>query len=73
MIREEFQIDARAVRDVGLRNATDHEIFLAAGRQSVVVLTKDADFPELLDAKGAPPEVIWLTCGNTSNEHLKKS
>jgi predicted nuclease of predicted toxin-antitoxin system len=26
----------------------------------------------LLDRFGAPPKIIWLTCGNTSNERLKQ-
>jgi predicted nuclease of predicted toxin-antitoxin system len=70
-IRDKFQIEAIAVRDIGLRDATDSEIFAAARNEAAVVLTKDADFPELLRAKGAPPKVIWLTCGNTSNARLK--
>ena len=34
-------------------------------------MTKDADFLILLDRFGAPPQIIWLTCGNTSNARLK--
>ena len=26
----------------------------------------------LLDWLGAPPRVIWITCGNTSNARLKE-
>jgi len=71
-IRKEFQIEALAVRDLKLRNATDHEIFFAARREAAIVMTKDADFPQLLEAKGPPPKVIWLTCGNTFNTQLKR-
>ena len=39
-----FPVTALAVRDVGLRDAEDREIFLEARRQSAVVLTKDNDF-----------------------------
>lgn len=70
-ISEEFQIEAVAVRDLGLRDATDEEIFAAARKESVIIMTKDADFPQLLEAKGPPPKIIWLTCGNTSNVYLK--
>lgn len=70
-IREEFQVDAVAIRELGLRNATDLEIFTAAGKESVTVMTKDADFPQILETKGPPPQIIWITCGNTSNTHLK--
>jgi len=66
-----FAIEATPVRDLGLRDATDTEIFRAAREADVVVLTKDADFPYLLSLHGPPPRVLWLTCGNTSNERLQ--
>ena len=34
-------------------------------------MTKDSDFVLLLERFGPPPQVIWLTCGNTSNARLK--
>ena len=51
--------DVRAVplRDLGLRDAEDEEIFQAAKAAGVVVLTKDADFRHLLDRFGPPPQV----------------
>ena len=65
-------ISSLAVRDLGLRDAKDFEIFEAARQAEVVVLTKDADFPHLLTQHGPPPKVLWLTCGNTSNESLRR-
>ena len=65
-----FGVSAVALRDIGLRDATDREIFLAAKQQSTSVMTKDADFVKLLDTLAPPPQVIWITCGNTSNAHL---
>ena len=44
-----FSIPTYALRDRGLRDATDHEIFMAARRAQVMVMTKDSDFPQLLD------------------------
>ncbi len=35
------------------------------------MLTKHADFVELVERLGPPPQVIWLTCGNTSNAALR--
>jgi len=64
-------INAVAIRDLGLRDAGDMEIFTAARKADAIVLTKDADFPFLLSQHGTPPKVIWLTCGNTSNDQLK--
>jgi predicted nuclease of predicted toxin-antitoxin system len=34
-------------------------------------MTKDSDFVELQQRNGAPPKIIWVTCGNTSNAKLK--
>jgi predicted nuclease of predicted toxin-antitoxin system len=71
-IKQNFPVEAIAVRDLGLRDAEDAEIFSAAKNVRAVVLTKDSDFLDLLDRHGPPPQVLWLTCGNTSNASLKK-
>ena len=67
----EFGVQAQALRELGLRDAEDVEIFQAAAAADAVVLTKDKDFSLLLQTHGSPPRVIWLTCGNTSNEALR--
>src|SRR5438128_227443 len=65
-----FLVDVRAVRDLGLRDAKDLEIFQAARNAQAVVMTKDSDFVELLDRLGPPPQIVWVTCGNTTNARL---
>lgn len=70
-IEREFDIAARSVSRLGLRDATDEVIFAAARDADAVVLTKDADFGRLLAAHGPPPRVVWLTFGNTSNAHVR--
>ena len=70
-IAAEFGHPAQSVRDLGLRNAKDKAIFAAAGQAKAIVMTKDADFAEMVDRLGPPPAVIWLTCGNTSNTALR--
>jgi len=65
-------VKAIAVREVGLRDAEDREIFLEARKQSAIVMTKDSDFVTLQNELGAPPKIIWITCGNTSNARLKE-
>jgi predicted nuclease of predicted toxin-antitoxin system len=67
-----FGITAIALRDLGLRDAEDPEIFEAAKSQGVILMTKDSDFVDLVDRLEAPPQIIWLTCGNTSNARLKE-
>ena len=71
-LRMRFDLDAVAVRDLGLRDAEDEEIFAAAKEAEVVVMTKDSDFVDLLQRLGSPPQVVWLRCGNTSNARLKQ-
>ena len=69
-ISAELGESAQSVRDLGLRNAKDKDIFAAARQAQAIVLSKDADFTEMVDRLGPPPAVIWLTCGNTSNASL---
>jgi predicted nuclease of predicted toxin-antitoxin system len=70
-IGNNFNVKAFALRDLGLRDAEDLEIFQEAKNANAVVMTKDSDFVSLLDRLSSPPKVIWLTCGNTSNANLK--
>lgn len=71
-INDSFPVQAVALRELGLRDASDRQIFDAAKQAGVVVMTKDRDFIELVSRYGSPPQVIWLTCGNTSNVRLKQ-
>jgi predicted nuclease of predicted toxin-antitoxin system len=70
-IVEQFGIDASPLRELGLRDARDREIFLAARQADATVLTNDFDFVQLLQAHGPPPRVVWLRCGNTSEARLR--
>jgi predicted nuclease of predicted toxin-antitoxin system len=67
-----YAVTAVAIRDLGLRDAKDKEIFEAARQEKAVVMTKDSDFVLIVDRLGPPPQVIWVTCGNTSNARLKE-
>lgn len=60
------------VRDLDLQRAGDAEIFRAARAAGAAVMTKDVDFAELVRQHGAPPQVVLLRCGNTSNAHLQR-
>ena len=71
-ISENFNVEAVAIRELNLREATDLEIFTAARNVSAIVMTKDSDFVELVNTRGTPPQVIWLTCGNTTNARLRE-
>jgi len=71
-LTKQFGVDAVSVGRLGLRDAKDPQIFAAAREANAIVLTKDDDFVILLERLGPPPRVLWVTCGNTSNEHLRQ-
>jgi len=71
-ISDTFGFAASPVRDLQLREAEDREIFFAAQKAKAIVITKEIDFISLLDRNGSPPKIIWLTCGNTSEDALKQ-
>lgn len=68
---KKFDVEAIPIRDLGLRDASDRSIFDAARLRDATVITKDSDFVELLERLGPPPRVVWVTCGNSSNAHLR--
>lgn len=70
-ISDNFEFEAVPIRDLGLRDSEDIEIFNSARDENAIVLTKDRDFLDLLGRFGPPPKIIWLTCGNTSNEAVQ--
>jgi predicted nuclease of predicted toxin-antitoxin system len=70
-IQSTFSVETHALRDIGLRDATDEAIFQAAHAAGATVMTKDSDFVKLCHHKGVPPQIIWLSCGNTSNRYLR--
>ena len=70
-LHETFALEAVAVRDLSLLTTSDHDIFMAARTAMAIVMTKDADFVTLQERHGPPPQIVWLTCGNSSNERLR--
>ncbi len=71
-LTDNFDVQAFALRSLGLRDAEDLEIFNSAKAQSAILITKDSDFVDLVERLGPPPQIIWLTCGNTSNQRLRE-
>ena len=64
--------EARPVREVGLREAEDGDIWNYALREQAVVVTKDEDFAQRVLASRKPaPVVVWLRVGNCSNRALR--
>ena len=67
-----FKVIAKTVREIGLRDATNEELFVAGGRfKDIVIVSKDADFAELARRNGAPPQVLWLRFPNMSTVKMR--
>lgn len=63
-------IPTRMMRDLGFRTSSDRDIFFAARQAGSSILSKDIDFEDLVQHHGAPPHILLLKCGNTSNSRL---
>ncbi len=65
--------EAQAVREVGLRDANDGDIWNFASQNGMILTTKDEDFAQrVLSGRGAGPAVLWLRVGNCSNRALRE-
>ncbi|MEI7707122.1 MAG: DUF5615 family PIN-like protein [Chlorobium sp.] len=64
-------IEAQSLRFLSLQKANDQVIFEAAKEANAVIMSKDSDFLKLIDQFGSPPYLIWVTCGNTSNQKMR--
>jgi len=65
-------IEAKSVSSLALQRADDKAIFDAARKAGAVVMSKDLDFLKLVDRLGVPPQILWITCGNTSNARMRE-
>ncbi len=59
------------VRQVGLENATDLEIWEYAKNNNFSIVTFDSDFFDISVLKGHPPKIIWIRTGNTTTNNLE--
>lgn len=71
-LTETFEVDAIALKDIGLRDAKDTDIFNAARSVGTVIMIKDSDFIDLVTRVGTPPQILWVTCGNVTNRNLRR-
>lgn len=65
-------IHAESAWSLQLRDKSDKQIYEIAKANEYVIMSKDADFLDLLEKFGAPPNLIWITCGNTSNAEMRE-
>jgi predicted nuclease of predicted toxin-antitoxin system len=56
---------------IDLNAQDDVTIFEAARQPDVVIVSKDVDFRDPVCARGAPPQLLLVTCGNVTNKFLR--
>ena len=71
-LSDTFGVQAFSLEWLGFQQASDRRIFSAASEANAVIITKDQDFVQLLNQLGPPPQVVWVTCGNTSNAQMRE-
>lgn len=69
---EKLYPESIQVRNAGLENLTDIEIWSFAKENGYTIVTFDSDFYEINLLRGQPPKIIWLRCGNTNTDNLVK-
>ena len=63
--------DSVHVREVGLREAGDAEIWEYAKANGFAIVSKDSDFQQHSLLLGAPPKFIWLRVGNCTVKRVE--
>ena len=59
-----------SVKEIGLDNPRDIDIWNFAKLKQLSIVTFDSDFIDLSNLKGYPPKIIWLRIGNTSTLNI---
>ena len=68
---KDFYPNAKQVKELGLENASDIEIFNFAKSNDFTIVTFDSDFFDLNTLYGFPPKIIWIRTGNTTTQNLE--
>ena len=70
-LKDETGWDVKSFYILGLNDAADEMIFNSAKNHGkVIIISKDSDFPNLIDKFGDPPKLIMINLGNSSNKQM---
>ena len=59
-----------SVKQEGLINSPDKEIWEFAKENEYIIVTQDSDFNDLNSLYGFPPKVIWVRTGNLRTKEI---
>ena len=63
--------ESKQVKELGLVNSSDQEIWNFSKRESYTIVTFDADFYDFSLIWGHPPKIIWIRTGNTTTTEIE--
>jgi predicted nuclease of predicted toxin-antitoxin system len=63
-------VQASSLTLLGLRDKEDLEIFRALSKPNTLLISKDSDFKKISRDFGAPPVILLLSIGNSSNKRV---
>ncbi|HEY1165745.1 MAG TPA: DUF5615 family PIN-like protein [Chitinophaga sp.] len=70
-MKEYTGYEVKSSYSLSLHEMTDIDIYQKARAQGkVILISKDADFPELISRLGAPPKLINIKIGNCDNRAM---
>lgn len=55
---------------LGLDQASDRNVWQYARDNEYIIVTKDADFYDLVILLGSPPKLIWIRLGNCTTSEI---
>ena len=62
--------DCKQVRELGLMNAEDIDIWNYAQKNDYVIVTFDSDFYDISLINGCPPKIVLLRTGNMTTSQI---
>lgn len=62
---------SKHVMNVGLDTAPDQQVWDYAEANDFTIVSKDADYPNLVALRGHPPKVVWLQLGNCTTRQVE--
>ncbi|MBF0290485.1 MAG: DUF5615 family PIN-like protein [SAR324 cluster bacterium] len=63
---------SKHVKELELQNEDDLKIWNYAKDHDFVIVTKDADFVDIVNVKGYPPYLVWIRSGNVRVNEIER-
>lgn len=66
----DFFPGSKQVRELGLEDCGDMEIWTYAKVHGFSIVSFDADFADIANINGSPPKIVWLRTGNLTTKNV---